>query len=154
LKQHEVLGIVEFASTNRGKLGPLATRRFLESARRDQGLVRVVEIRPEAMGVRSRGPVRMDAEAFKALGKQFGVQTSLTGEIRISKGKADIMVSALLQTKQVSAHVDAALEVQMIDAATGASIWNSSGTSARSVGNLTLFGGKDIEFNSDDPDKA
>ena len=44
LKPHEMIGVVEFDSSSDGELGPLATRRFTESARRDQGLVRVVSI--------------------------------------------------------------------------------------------------------------
>ena len=42
LQQHELLGIIEFSSNQKGELAPLATQRFMEEVRRDQGLVRIV----------------------------------------------------------------------------------------------------------------
>ncbi|UCG92699.1 MAG: hypothetical protein JSV97_03040, partial [candidate division WOR-3 bacterium] len=47
LKPHEVIGIIEFESSNEGKLASLATRRFMNAIRRDQGMVRIVELGAE-----------------------------------------------------------------------------------------------------------
>jgi hypothetical protein len=44
LAAHEIIGAARFESTNEGKLGPLATRRFTDLARRDQGLVRMMDV--------------------------------------------------------------------------------------------------------------
>ena len=43
LSQHDTIGVIDFATTSKGELGPLTTRRFTELARRDQGLVRILE---------------------------------------------------------------------------------------------------------------
>ena len=65
LKEHEIIGVVEFSSSSKGKLGPLATSRFIEMARRDQGLVRIVSLGTEAEALRSVLRDRLDAEALR-----------------------------------------------------------------------------------------
>jgi len=154
LKQHEMIGIVEFSSTSRGQLGPLATRRFTESARRDQGLVRIVEVRPGTEVARSGAPNRWTPEMYRALGRENGVETIVTGQLKVSSIRPSIQVSALLRSGHVSAQVDATLEVQMIETATGASIWNGSGSATRTLGNVGVFGGKEFAFDADDPERA
>src|SRR5262245_52989312 len=47
LKPYETIGMVEFTSTTKGALAAMATRRFEEAARRDQDMVRMVDIGPE-----------------------------------------------------------------------------------------------------------
>ena len=39
LTQHEMIGVIEINSSSEGELGPLATRRFTDEARRDQGVL-------------------------------------------------------------------------------------------------------------------
>jgi len=41
LSDHEIVGIIEFSCSENGKLGSLATSRFMEFARRDQGMIRI-----------------------------------------------------------------------------------------------------------------
>ncbi len=154
LKQHEMIGVMQFSSPSGSRLGPLATRRFTESIRRDQGLVRIVDVRPETGAARSSAPSRPDQETFKALGLKNGVNTIMTGELKVSSVRPNVQVSALMRSGQVTAQVDATLEVQMIETATGASIWSRSGSATRSVGQVSVFGGKDFSFDADDPDRA
>jgi hypothetical protein len=154
LKQHEMIGIVEFTSNSKGKLGPMATRRFTESARRDQGVVRIVDVRPGAEVARSGGQIRWTPEMYKTVGRENNAQTLLIGQLKISSVKPGIQVSSLLRSGNVSAQVDATLEVQMIETATGASIWNGSGSATRTLGNVGVFGGKEFAFDADDPERA
>ncbi|MGH7341420.1 MAG: hypothetical protein ACREKH_13100 [Candidatus Rokuibacteriota bacterium] len=154
LKSHEIIGIVEFASTSRGKLGPLVTSRFTEWARRDQGLVRIVDVGSQDQALRSVGRDRWDAEAVRALGQKHGVQTILTGELTISNVRPDVRVSASLRSGEVSAMVDATLAVQMFESASGASIWSSSGRATQGVGHISVFGGKGFAFDAKNPEEA
>jgi hypothetical protein len=152
LKPHELIGIVEFSTTSKGHLGPMATRRFTESARRDQGLVRIVDLRPAAGAARSGGS-RMAPEAYRALGREHGVKTIVTGHLTISSVKPGIQMSALLRSGHVSAQVDATLDVQLIETETGASLWNATGSATRTLGNVGVFG-KEIAFDAADPEHA
>ena len=68
LKQHEVIGIIDFSSSSEGELGPLATRKFIEMARKDQGIVRIVELGSKADLLKEIGSDRLDQAAFNALG--------------------------------------------------------------------------------------
>ena len=67
LSAHELIGVIDFGASTEGELGPLATRRFTEAARRDQGLVRIVSLGTEQQVLRKLGASRLDAEAIKAL---------------------------------------------------------------------------------------
>ncbi|HET6372704.1 MAG TPA: hypothetical protein VFG76_05320 [Candidatus Polarisedimenticolia bacterium] len=154
LKQHEVIGVVEFGSTSEGKLGQVATRRFTEWARHDQGLVRIVELGPKARALRTVGRDRLDPEALKAIGQQLGVQTILTGQLKVSNVRPNVQILASLGAGHVTAEVDATLEVQMFEASTGASLWNSSATGTRSVGHVSVFSGGKFAFDAADPDRA
>ncbi|MGH7341419.1 MAG: hypothetical protein ACREKH_13095 [Candidatus Rokuibacteriota bacterium] len=154
LRQHEMIGVVEFGSTSKGQLAPFATRRFIESARRDQGLVRIVELGSKAAAIRSVGGDGWDAETVKALGAKHGVQTILTGELTISSVRPDVRVSASLRSGEVSAMVDATLAVQMFESGTGASIWSSSGRATQGVGHISVFGGKGFAFDAKNPEEA
>ncbi len=53
-----------------------------------------------------------------------------------------------------AADVDASLTVQMIEAATGASIWSRSATVTMRVGAVSVLGGRDVIFDADDPERA
>lgn len=154
LKQHEMIGVVQFGSTSKGQLGPLATRRFTEWARRDQGLVRIVEVGSKDAALRSVGRDRWDPETIKALGEKHGVQTILAGDLTISNVRPDVRVSASLRSGEVSAMVDATLEVQMFESATGASIWSSSGRATQGVGHISVFSGKGFAFDAKNPEEA
>ena len=148
LKQHEMVGVIEFDSSTKGELGPLVTRRFTEAARRDQGMVRIVALGSEA------DVAGMSPKALQALGREHGVQTILTGKLTISKVRPDIRIGAGLRSGSLSANVDATLSVQLIETSTGASIWSTSARATQSVGHISVFKGGDFVFDADDPERA
>ena len=154
LKAREVIGVIGFTAPSKGDLGPLVTRRFVESARRDQGLVRVVELGSQEQALRSVGKSRLDAEALAAIGRAAGVKTILVGALTVSKVKPDVRLAADLRAGSVSAQVDATLAVQMIEASSGASLWSRSAGASQSVGHVTLLGGGRFYLDADDPARA
>ncbi len=154
LRQHEVLGIVEFSSNKEGELGPLATQRFMEAARVDQGLVRIVELGSEEEVVRDAGIRRLDQAAYKALGEQRNVATIFTGQLVISDIRPAIRITPGLADMSVAADVDATLTVGMFETASGASIWNRSASVTRRVGQVSLLGNRDVVFDADEPERA
>jgi hypothetical protein len=154
LTQHEVLGIVEFSSSAEGELGPLATREFTEAARQDQGMVRIVALGTEAEALGTVGRRQLDRTAFQALGDEHEVSTIVTGQIEVSRVRPDISVGAGFKSASVSAEISVTLSVQMVEASSGASLWNATASAKQKVGQLTYFGGQDIAFDADDPEKA
>lgn len=154
LKAREVIGVIGFTAPSKGGLGPLVTRRFVESARRDQGLVRIVELGSVNDALRSVGRDRLDADALAAIGRAAGVKTILVGALTVSKVKPDVRLGVDLRSGSVSAEVDATLAVQMIEASSGASLWSRSAGARRSVGHVSLLGGGHFYLDADDPARA
>jgi hypothetical protein len=147
LSQHETIGVIEFRSSADRALADLATDRFTESARRDQGLVRMVDL-----GAIDKGS--FDAEAYRALGREHGVQTLLVGELTITKQRPSVRIDSSLKAGSVAALVEATLAVRLIEAATGASIWSGSARATDSVGQLSLASGQGVAVGADDPQRV
>lgn len=154
LKQHEVIGIIEFRSSSEGELGSYATRKFTEAARRDQGMVRIVELGSEVEVLEGVGHDRLDQATFKALGEKYEISTIITGELVVSDVRPDITITPGFGHMSFAAEVDAELTVQMAETATGASIWSGSASTTREVGHVSVFGGKTFAFDAEDPEKA
>lgn len=154
LTRHEMIGLIEFSSPSEGQLDTMATRRFIESARRDQGLVRVLELGPQSAALGSVGRDRFDAETFKELGRTHGLATVIVGELTVSDVKPSVRIAPDLRSGGLSANVDATLAVRLIETSTGASLWNSSARVTQSVGHVSLLGGGRVVFDADDPERA
>ncbi len=154
LHQHEVLGIIEFSSSREGELGPLATARFMEAVRVDQGLVRIIDLGPENEAMRSVGATRLDRSAYQSLGQAHDVNTIFTGELEISDIRPAIQITSDLANMGVAADVDATLTVQMIETASGASIWSRSASVTKRVGQVSVLGARDVIFDAENPERA
>lgn len=153
LQQHEVLAIIQFKSSSEGKLGELATTRFMEDVRIDQGLVRIVELGTEEEALQQVNAERLDRAAFMALGAEHDVATIFVGELEVSDIRPTVSVSGDLRNLGAAADVDATLTVQMIETASGASLWSRSASVTQRVGQVSLIGGRPT-FDADDPEHA
>ena len=136
LQRHELLGIIEFSSNQEGELGPLATQRFMEEVRRDQGLVRIVELGTEEEALRDVGERRLGPSAYRELGREYEVATIFTAYLEVSDIRPAISISSDLRNLGATADVDATLTVQMIETAS------------------SVLGGSDVAFDADDPEDA
>ena len=154
LRNHEVIGVVQFDTTAKGELGPLTTRRFVEEARRDQGLVRIVDLGTVAEALRSVGRQQLDDAALRELGNKRGVSTIVIGDLTVSKVRPDVRLNASLLTGGVTAEVEAVLSVKLVETSSGASIWSRSATATHNVANIGMWGGETFTFNAADPQKA
>ncbi|HET6497308.1 MAG TPA: hypothetical protein VFH61_18335 [Thermoleophilia bacterium] len=154
LSRHEVVGLVEFTSSDAGALGPLTTKRFLEAARRDQGLVRVVLLGTEADVLAEVGRGRLDQAALQALGQRHQIRTVITGELDVSEVRPDVRIAPGLKYARIAAEVEATLSTNMVETATGASIWSDTSTTKQRVAQISVHGGDVFTFDADHPDEA
>lgn len=154
LREHEVLAIIEFKSSREGELGPLATARFVEAIRADQGLVRIIDLGPESEALRAVGAGRLDRTAYQALGQEHEVNTIFTGELIISDIRPAIQITSDLANMGVAADVDATLNVKMIETTSGASIWSRSADVTKRVGQVSMLGSRDVVFDAENPERA
>jgi len=154
LSEFEVLGIMEFTTNKEGKLAQTTTQRFMDMAREDQGIVRIVDLGTQKAMLKEIGASKLDQDAYGKIGAEKNVATLIVGQITVSDVRPDINITPGLGVMSFAADVDAALSVQMVEAATGATLWSSSSSATERVGSVTIFGIKDFAFDADDPDKA
>ncbi len=153
LTRHEILGVIEFASSAEGSLAPYTTRTFIEEMRADQGMIRVVELGPQKALLESLRLTRLDRAAFRAIAEEHGLTTIVTGELKVSGVRPTISIRPSLSGISAAADVDADLGVRMIEAASGASIWSRSAEATHRVGNVNVLGGR-FDFDAEDPEEA
>ncbi len=154
LKAYEVIGVIEFSCTSEDALGPLATSRFIEAARQDQGMVRFMRLGTEGEVLQAVSQSRLDPAAFKAIGEKYGVKTIVTGDLTLSEVRPNVSVLHSLTSIGVSADVQATLAVQMVEAVSGASLWSRSAGATQQIGAASFSANKDINLRVDDPAKA
>ncbi len=154
LTQHEIVGVLEFTASSEGDLGSYATRRFIDIARRDQGLVRITDLGSQSTALQDVGRPRLDPAAIQALGERHRVQTLFAGRLEISDVRPVVRIDPGLLRSSVAADVDATLAVQLIETASGASLWSGSARATRRVGHVRILGGGDFAFDADDPNRA
>jgi len=140
LTKHELIGVIEFSSPDEKGLAAVVTTRFTELARRDQGMVRMLALHAEG--------ARPGPERVRELARANGLSSILVGELRISKVRPSVSLSETLSSGSVSASIEATLSVEMIEAATGASLWNASARSRGNLGNVHISGAKNVGFDA------
>ena len=154
LKPYETIGMVEFTSASKGKLAALVTRRFEEAARRDQEMLRMVDVGTRQQALAAAGKDQWDPEACRAIGRKQGIKSMFEGTLTISKVHPNVALTSFFKSGQVTADVNAVLEVRMIETETGASIWSRSASTTRTLGQVSVFGGKEFAFDAADPEAA
>jgi hypothetical protein len=154
LKLYEVVGIIEFESESEGELTSYTTKKFMEAIRRDQGMIRIVELGTKDEVLSAIGSDILDQATFKALGEKYEVSTIITGELTISDVRPDITIVPGFSYISFAAEVDATLTAKMVEITTGASIWSSTARETRRIGSISIFGGEHFSFDADNPDKA
>jgi len=150
----EKIGVVEFRSTEDGEIGRLATQRFTDSARRDQGLVRMLDLGPETEVLQSVGRGTWEPEAYRALGSEHEVRTLLLGELTFSKARPGVRIARDLGSGSLSMQVRATLAVRLVEAESGASIWSRTASATGSLANLDVRDGDDVRVATGDPASA
>ncbi|HET9300452.1 MAG TPA: hypothetical protein VFO11_10935 [Candidatus Polarisedimenticolaceae bacterium] len=146
LADHELIGVIEFASPDQKDLAPMVTARFVESARSDQGLVRMVFLQGEGR--------RPDAARLRQIAAEHGLRTILVGDLRVSRVRPSMSVSDTLTSASVTGSVEATLTVEMIEVDSGASLWSASGKAHETVGGVSVQGAKHVDFGAVDPRTA
>lgn len=154
LQQHEMIGLIEFDSEGDSDLASLTSKRFVDLARRDQGLVRMIDLGTVADAKAAVGQDSWNPETFQAIGRELNVQTILIGELKISNAKPHVRIGSALRSGSVNAEIDVVLEVQLIETATGASLWSRTAQARKSIGHLSVGKGRPAIFNVEDPERA
>ncbi len=154
LREHEIIGIIQFNCSNEGILAPLATRRFKQAIRADQSMVRIIDLGTEKEVLKAIGSKELDQKAFQDIGEKYGVKTIFVGNLNVSDIRPDLDIGLALKHMSITGEIDVELDVQMIETITGASLWNGSASATKNIGGLGIIDRKNFVFNAEDPDRA
>ncbi len=154
LRPYEVIGMIPFESSSKGPLAQLATVKFKEALRADQGVVRILDLGTEAELLTAVGGQRLDRETLRAIGKKYDVRTVIRGSLIVSDVRPGVSLVPGLKFASISAEVDATLQADLIETSTGASLWNKEVSQTHKLGEVSFFGGKNVSFDARDPERA
>jgi hypothetical protein len=125
LARYSTIGIVEFDATGPPGLGVLATREFLSSVHEAQPGTPVLELGSASRAFGLAAGVTPDAEAVRALGARSQLDALVLGAIVEQKAKPRVALDAR-QGLAASTHLLGTLDVRVLDARTGATVWSAA----------------------------
>jgi hypothetical protein len=128
LARYSTIGIVEFDATGSPGLGALATREFLSSVHDAQPGTPVLELGSAARAFGLSAGATPDAEAVRALAARNQVDAIVLGAIAEQKSKPRVALD-VRQGLAASAHLLGTLDVRVLEARTGATVWSAAARS-------------------------
>jgi hypothetical protein len=147
------IGIVEFASSSKGKLPAFATQRFIEAVQESQPGVRVLELGRMTDLAGANGSGSVDHAALQAIGEKYGVDALIVGDLLVEDVRPNVDVYNMLTSMSVSADVDAALTARLLETGRGATVWTRATRATRTVAQVGVGGGQ-VRFDARDPQHA
>jgi hypothetical protein len=139
LASYRTLGIVEFASNAEPAVNAHATRRFQEQVQAAQPGTRFIELGTREAMLVSVVSTQLDADAFRKVGRKYGVDAVFLGDIAYSDPKTEVRVrDAAKMQGSVHTEIRGDIASRLVETATGASVWSSSAWTRRQVGSVRL----------------
>jgi hypothetical protein len=135
LKGYGTLGIIDFSSNAERTINVRATRQFQEQVQAAQPGTRFLELGDRQQLLAAVGAKQLDAASLRKIGDRYGVSAVFLGDIAYSEPKVDIRVSDMAKLEGgVRAEVRGDISARLLETASGASVWSTSGWARRQVG--------------------
>lgn len=154
LADHGRLAVVTFsAEPSRASLAQLATSQFAESVLDSQSGIELLELGPADSVVARLLAAGDVSAAAQQVGRQKNVGAVFFGQLAVSGTKPSGSVGAG-GSVNVSASVAADLSTRLLSTSTGGTLWRSSASSSRNVGQVTTSGVRLPSISASDPNAA
>jgi len=124
LARYPTIGIVEFDATGPADLGALATREFVSALHDAQPGTPVLELGSASRAFGPAAAATPDPEAIRALAARTQIDAIVLGAIAERRAKPRVALDA--GGLAASAHLLGTLDVRVLDARTGATVWSSA----------------------------
>jgi hypothetical protein len=139
LQGYGTLGIVEFGSNSERGISARATRQFQEQVQAAQPGTRFIDLGDRQALLASLGVKQLDPAAMRKIREKYGVGAVFLGDIAYSQPRVDLNVSDLTKLEGgMRAQMKGELSAQLLETASGASVWSSSGWVRRPLGSVSL----------------
>jgi hypothetical protein len=137
LKEYGPVGIVDFSSNSEQAFSARATRQFQEQVQSAQPGTRFVELGERQQLLAAVGAKQLDAPALRKIGAKYGVSAVFIGELAYSEPRTDVKVSDITKLEGgVRTEIRGDLSARLLETASGASVWSTSGWARRQMGTL------------------
>lgn len=154
LRDHESVGLIDFASEAEGKLGKFVTQKFMEEISYSQKGVRIIELGSMDSVLQSIRKNEMNPEATQAIGKKYKLKSLIIGNLEVSDIKPKLSLSSLVSHMSVKAEVEASIAVKLLETEQGATLWTASARDKKDVAHVSIFSGGAVHFDADNPEEA
>jgi hypothetical protein len=124
LARYPTIGIVEFDATGPAELGPLATREFVAALHDAQPGTPVLELGSAARAFGPAAGATPDPEAIRAVAARTQIDAIVLGAIVERKTKPRVALDA--GGLAASTQLLGTLDVRVLDARTGATVWSTA----------------------------
>jgi len=139
LKGYGPVGIVDFSSNSEQALSARATRQFQEQVQSAQPGTRFVELGERQQLLAAVGAKQLDAAALRRIGAKYGVTALFVGDLAYSEPRTDVKVSDITRLEGgVRTEIRGDISARLLETASGASVWSTSGWARRQMGAVHL----------------
>ena len=139
LQGYGTLGIVEFGSNSERGISARATRQFQEQVQAAQPGTRFIDLGDRQALLSALGVKQLDPAAMRKIREKYGVGAIFLGDLAYSQPRVDVNVSDLTKLEGgMRAEMKGELSAQLLETASGASVWSSSGWVRRPLGSVSL----------------
>ena len=139
LQGYGTLGIVEFGSNSERGISARATRQFQEQVQAAQPGTRFIDLGDRQALLASLGVKQLDPAAMRKIREKYGVGAVFLGDIAYSQPRVEVNVGDLTKLEGgMRAEMKGELSAQLLETASGASVWSSSGWVRRPLGSVSL----------------
>jgi len=137
LKDYGPVGIVDFSSNSEPAFSARATRQFQEQVQSAQPGTRFVELGERQQLLAAVGAKQLDSPALRKIAAKYGVSAVFIGELAYSEPRTDVRVSDIAKLEGgVRTEIRGDLSARLLETASGASVWSTSGWARRQMGTV------------------
>lgn len=126
LQSAGTLGLVSFASPGPADLGDQASADFMHAMQSAQPGTPVIELGDRVRNLKDQKQGPLNRRTLRMLRDEYGVDSIVIGDLRITKPKPSLNIGASLKSVNVKAALQGTLNVRIVQTKSGATIWSNS----------------------------
>lgn len=135
------IGVVAFDVQSDEQLPGDITLKFIQYLQAAQPGVPILELGNQAKVLREAGFDTLDAGAVKAIGKEYGVDSLLTGTLEVTRSLPDVQFGQDLTSMSAASYMRANLNARLRQTRTGATLWSNGAHGKWKLASLNLAAG-------------
>ena len=154
LTPYRVIGVIGFDSNAKRELQQYVTQNYIQTVQSAQPSVRFLELGSQESVLAKVGRKQLDYEAIKSIGRIYGVDAVMFGQLDLTEPKAKVSLSSAWNSMKAGASVKALLVAKLWETDSGVIRWTNSSRREDSVAGFSASTSGNISFGAQDPEEA